>query len=140
MSQFGIDHLTDWFSVVHHQLEHEFNIRLEILFKTGQKRRIRNLGEAAEIPEFFTEVQKKQEQRVGGDGKNLLEYEGRKEPGKGIIPFSAEVLVKGVAENGRDKLLDVKIFFKELEEGRCVIKKMHPGSLKRYLLKKSGGI
>lgn len=38
LSQSGIDHLVDGFCMIHHLLKHEFNIRLEVLFETGQER------------------------------------------------------------------------------------------------------
>lgn len=50
--QFGIDHLADGFCIIHHLLKHGFNIRLKVLFETGQERGIGHLGKTAEIPEF----------------------------------------------------------------------------------------
>ena len=52
LSQFRIDHLAAGFSMIHHLLKHEFNIRLEVLFETGQERGIGHLGKTVEIPEF----------------------------------------------------------------------------------------
>lgn len=52
LCQFGIDQLADGFRIIHHLLKQEFNIRLKVLFETGQERGIRDLGKTAEIPDF----------------------------------------------------------------------------------------
>ena len=38
-------------------------------------------------------------------------------------PLPAKVLVKSIAEYGRDELLDVEMFIKEMEERRGIINK-----------------
>ncbi len=55
------------------------------------------------------------------DGKSLLKYESRKETGKRIIPFAAEALIKGITESRRNKIRDIKTFFKDPEEGRGIV-------------------
>ena len=86
-------------------------------FETEKKRSVRNFREAAEIPQFLTDVEQKNKKGVRRDGENLLKYESGKEAGKRIIPFAAEALIKGVMEGRRDKIRDIKMFFKEPEEG-----------------------
>jgi hypothetical protein len=66
-------------------------------------------------------VQKKEKQGVGRDGKDFLEDKGRKEAFQRINSFPSKMLVKGIAENGRDELRNAKMFVKELEKGRCII-------------------
>ena len=67
-----INGLADRFREINHLLEHELNIRKKLLFKVGKEWGIRDFGEAAEIPQFLTKVKKKDKERVGGDGKDLL--------------------------------------------------------------------
>jgi len=121
LRQFGIYHLADGFCIVHHLFKHEFNIRLKVLFETGQERRIRHPGKAAEIPEFPAQAEKKEQEGIRGDGKDFLKDEGRKETFKRIIPLSAKMLVKSIVEYGRDEFLNVKMFIKELEERGSII-------------------
>lgn len=64
-----VDCLTNGFGEIHHILEHQFDIRKEALFKASEKRSIRNLGKAAEIPSFLTNGKKEDEKGIGGDGK-----------------------------------------------------------------------
>jgi hypothetical protein len=45
----------------------------------------------------------------------------RNEAFQRINSFSSKMLVKGIAENGRDELGNVKMFVKKLEKGRCII-------------------
>ena len=52
-----------------------------------------------------------------------MKDEGRKETFQWIIPLSAQMLVKSIAEDGRDKFLDIKMFMKELEERGGIINK-----------------
>ena len=120
--EFGINQLADGFGIVHHLLEHEFNIRLKILLKTGQERRVRDFGKTAEVPEFRAEVQENEQKGIRRDGKDFLEDECGEENLKRVIPFPAKMLVKGIAENGRDEFLNVEIFIKELEERRDILK------------------
>ena len=123
LCQLGIDQLTDGFRIVHHLFKHEFNIRLKVLFETCQERGVGHLGKTTEIPEFPGKREEKEQKGIRGDGKDFLKDEGRKETFQRVIPLSAKVLVKSVAENGRDKLLDIKMFIKELEERRGIINK-----------------
>ena len=46
-NQPGIYYLADGLCIIHHLLKHEFNIRIEVLFETCQKRDIGHLGKAA---------------------------------------------------------------------------------------------
>lgn len=46
----GIDSPADGFREIDHMLEHQINIRKEVLLKAGEKRGIRHLGKATEIP------------------------------------------------------------------------------------------
>ena len=52
LCQSGIDHLADGFRIIHHLLKHEFNMRLKVLFETGQERGIGHFGKTAEILGF----------------------------------------------------------------------------------------
>lgn len=122
-SQFGINHLTDGISIIHHLLKHEFNIRLKVLFETGQERCIGHLGKTAEIPEFPGQPKEKEQEGIRGDGKDFLKDECGKESFQRIVPFPAKVLVKSIAENGRDEFLDVEMLIKELEERGGIINK-----------------
>lgn len=70
-----VDCLTDWLGKINQTLEHEFNKGKEVLLKACEKRGIRNLGKAAEIPKFFTNGKKEDKKGIGRDGKNLLKYE-----------------------------------------------------------------
>lgn len=56
-----INKLAGGLSKVDHLADHEFNIRLKILTKSGKKRGIRYFRKAAEIPEFFTQGKKENE-------------------------------------------------------------------------------
>ncbi len=123
LCQFGVYHLVDGLCIVHHLLKHKLNIRLKVLFEMSQKRGIRHFGKTAEIPEFPVQAEKKEQRGIGGDGKDFLTDEGRKETFKRIIPLSAKMLVKSIAEYGRDEFLNVKIFIKELEERGNIINK-----------------
>lgn len=116
LCQSGIYHLADGFCIVHHLFKHEFNIRLKVLFEPGHKRSTGHLGKAAELPEFPAKREEKEQKGIRGDGKDFLKDEGGKETFKRVIPLSAKMLVKSIAENGRDEFLDIKIFIKELEE------------------------
>ena len=123
LCQSGIDHLADGFRIIHHLLKHEFNMRLKVLFETGQERGTGHFGKTAEIPEFPGQPEEKEKKRVGGDGKDFLKDERGKETFQRVIPLPAKALVKSIAEYGRDELLDVEMFIKELEERRGVINK-----------------
>lgn len=46
----GVDSLADGFSEIDHMLERQFNIRKESLLEASEKRGIRHLRKAAEIP------------------------------------------------------------------------------------------
>lgn len=98
-----VDLLTDGLRIVDHPVEHHFNMVGKAQLETCKKGRIRDLGKPTEIPEFFAEMQQKNKQGIRRDGEDFLEDESGKETGKGIIPFAAETLVKGVVKGGRDK-------------------------------------
>lgn len=123
LGQFGIYHVADRFRIVHHLFKHEFNIRLKVLFEPGHKRSIRHFGKATELPEFPAKSEEKEQKGIRGDGKDFLKDEGGKETFKRIISLSVKMLVKGIAENGRDEFGDIKILIKELEERGNIIKK-----------------
>ena len=53
--------------------------------------------------------------------KNLLEDKGREKAGKRVKAFPSEGLVKSIVKNRRNKLRDIEMLLKELEEGRGVI-------------------
>lgn len=118
----GVNGLADGFGKINHMLEHEFNIRKELLLKTGEERGIGDFGEAAENPEFFAEGKKEDKKGIRRDGKNLLKDEGREETGKGIKAFAAEGLVKSVMKDRRDEFGEIKMLLKELEKGRGIVK------------------
>ena len=117
LCQAGINHLTDGLRIVHHLLKQEFNIRLKAVFEACQERSIGHLGKTAEIPEFPRQSEEKEEKGIRGDGKDFLEDESRKESFQRVIPLPAKVLIKSIAENGRDELPDVEMLIKELKEG-----------------------
>ena len=121
--QFGIYHVADGFRIVHHLFKHEFNIRLKVLFEPCQKRGIRHFGKAAERPEFPAKSEEKEQKGIRRYGKDFLKDESGKESFKRVIPLSAKMLVKGIAENGRDEFLNIQMFIKELEERGGVINK-----------------
>ncbi len=118
----GVNGLADGFGKIDHMLEHEFNIRKELLLKTGEERGIGDFGEAAEIPEFPAEGKKEDKQGIGRDGKDLLKDESREETGKRIKAFAAEGLIKSVMKDRRDEFGNVKMLLKELEKGRGIVK------------------
>lgn len=72
----------------------------------------------------------KQEDKKGirGNREDLLEDEGGKESGKGIIPFAPKMLVKSVIKDRRDKFRDIEMFFKELEKGRGIVDEHIPAA------------
>ena len=68
----GVNQLTDGFGEIDQGVEHLLDIGLKRNFEPGKERRIGNFGEAAEIPQFLAENKEKDEERIGGDGKDLL--------------------------------------------------------------------
>lgn len=50
LSKGAVDGLADRFSEVDYVLEHQFDIGKKVLFKPGEERSARHLGETAEIP------------------------------------------------------------------------------------------
>lgn len=66
-------------------------------------------------------MEQKDKKGVRRDGENLLEDEGGKEAGKGVIPFAPKMLVKSVIKDRRDKFREIEMFFKELEKGRGIV-------------------
>ena len=78
---------------------------------------------AAKLPEFPAKSKEKEQKGIRRDGKDFLKDESGKETFKRVIPLSAQMLVKGIAENGRDEFWDIKILIKELEKRRNIINK-----------------
>ncbi len=66
-------------------------------------------------------MEQKDKKRVRRDWENLLEDEGGKEVGKGMIPFASKMLVKSVIKDRRDKFRNIEMSFKELEKGRGIV-------------------
>ena len=66
-------------------------------------------------------MEQKNKKGICRDREDLLEDEGGKEGGKGIIPFATKMLVKSVIKDRRDKFREIEMFFKELEKGRGII-------------------
>ena len=66
-------------------------------------------------------MQQKDKQGIRRDGTDFLEDEGGKESGKRIVPFAAEMLVKGVVKSGRDKQGNIKVLLQKLKKGRGII-------------------
>ncbi|OUQ15220.1 hypothetical protein [Lachnoclostridium sp. An138] len=88
--------LADRFRIVNHLLKHEFNAAGKTRFEAGKERGVGDLGKAAEIPEFFTELQEENEQGIRRDKEELLQNDSRKEASKRIIPFLSKVVIKGI--------------------------------------------
>lgn len=63
----SIDHLADGFGIIHHLPEHEFNVIRETELETCKEWGIRDFGEAAEIPQFLTDVKQKDKKGVCRD-------------------------------------------------------------------------
>ena len=57
--------------------KHQFDMRKEVLFKTGKKRGFGNLFKTAEVTEFLAEIKEKDEQGIGRNRKDLLKDESR---------------------------------------------------------------
>jgi hypothetical protein len=66
-------------------------------------------------------MEQKNKKGICRDREDLLEDEGGKEGGKGIIPFATKMLVKSVIKDRRDKFREIEMFFKELEKGRGIV-------------------
>lgn len=111
------------FRKINHLSEHEFNKGFKILSEPGKERGIGNFGEATEVAQFFTEDQEKDQEGVGGNGKNLLQDKGRKEAGQRIKAFASAVLIESIEKDRRNKLLDIEMFIKKLEKGRGIFDK-----------------
>ena len=112
-----VNGLAEWFGEIDHVLEHQFNVGKKVLFKAGEKGGIRHPGETTEVPQFPAEGKKEDEQGIGRDGKNLLEDKGREKAGKRVKAFPSEGL-ESIVKNRRNKLRDIEMLLKELEEGR----------------------
>ena len=99
-----VDGEADGFGIIDHALEHQFDKGKKVLPEACEQRSARDLGKAAEVPEFFAEGKKENEQGVGRDGKDLLEDKGREEAVKGVKSFPAEGLVKSIIKDVGNKL------------------------------------
>lgn len=119
----GINGHTDGFREIDQMLKEVFDIRKEFLFKTSEKRGIGSLTEAAKVSKFFGEGKKKNEKGIRRDGKDLLKNKSGEEGGKRISAVPAKRLIKGIVKRGRNKVRDVEMIFKELEERDGVVKK-----------------
>jgi len=120
----GINGLADRLGEIDHVVEHQLNVVKEVLFETGEKRGIGDFCEPAEIPQFLTEAKEEDEQGIGRNGKNLLKDKSRKEAGKRIGTFSSQRLVESIGKGGRDKQIQVDMFFEKLEKGRGIVKEL----------------
>ena len=117
----AVNRLADGLRKINHMLEHQFNIREEVLFKESEQGCVRHFGETAEPPQFPAEGKEEDGEGVGRDGKNLLEDKCREETGKWVEAFPSEGLVKSTVKIRGDKLRDIEMLPKELEERRGII-------------------
>jgi hypothetical protein len=72
LSERGINDLAEGFCKINHLSKHEFNMILKILTESSKKRSIRDFGKSTKITEFFAKSEKKNEQGIRRDRKNLL--------------------------------------------------------------------
>jgi len=86
-----------------------------------KERGIGDFRESAEIPKFFAQFQQEDKQGVRRDRKNLLEDEGREEPGKRIIPFATELLIKSMVKGRWNEQRNIKMLFEKLKKGWAII-------------------
>ena len=84
--------------------------------KSCKKRSIRNLGETAELPQFSAEIEEKDEQGIGRDGKNLLQDKGGKKSFQRVGAFSAKALIESLGKLVRNELAQVEVFIQKLKE------------------------
>lgn len=73
-------------------------------------------------------MEQKNKKGICRDREDLLEDEGGKEGGKGIIPFATKMLVKSVIKDRRDKFREIEMLFKELEKGRGIVDEHIPAA------------
>lgn len=68
----GVDFLADRFRKVHKAVEHDLQVREEVLLEPRELRGIRDNAEAAEVPQLLGVFQEHDQKRVSRDGKDAL--------------------------------------------------------------------
>lgn len=121
LSEVRINSLADGFGKIDKLMEEFFNKRKEVLFEACKQRRVRNLLEAAELPGFSAEVQEKDQQGIGGNGKNLLKDKSSLKAGKRVKLFAAQGTIKGTEKEIRNERIKVEMLIKKLKKGRSII-------------------
>ncbi|MCQ5146260.1 hypothetical protein NE476_28325 [Enterocloster bolteae] len=110
LSEGRINSLADGFGKIDKLKEEIFNKRKKVLFEACKQRSVRNLLEAAELPEFPAEVQEKDQQEFGRNGKKLLKDKSSQKAGKGVYGPRND---KGTEKRIRNERIKVEMLIKK---------------------------
>lgn len=119
----GVNQLADGFGEIDQRVEHLLDMGFKRNLEAGKERSIGDFGKAAEVPQLLAKSKEKDEERIGWDGKDLLQDQSGEKAFQRIEAFATERTVESAIKIIRDEIGKVNGVREKLEKGRGIIPK-----------------